>query len=326
MSCIIKYKGKKYSEEQFKEYFINNKQEFATSIAKNKDVIDSFKRKMEGIDFVFSQSPELASVGSKAQYLQYLSTIFPNSKVKDIVYHGSDVENLQQFNLKYFGQKDVGDRGYGIYLSKDKNVARGYGKYLYNVLVNIQNPYNVKFKDNDPSYLWNRIEHNSYKQDIEKLEKDRNKWIEKVNNNDIGYAFFEELPKNANKEVQLKFVNDRINKQISDKQERLNELVIINNSDGVINEDYEIVTKPEQIHILSSKADIQGFKEFVDKNNINQDLQNLNLTISVLESLYENSSKLKDFITFVKDLKKMIAIWQNSGRTNEEILEMIKCL
>ena len=48
MSCIIKYKGQKYSEEQFKEYFINNKQEFATSIAKNKDVIDSFKRKMEG--------------------------------------------------------------------------------------------------------------------------------------------------------------------------------------------------------------------------------------------------------------------------------------
>lgn len=44
MGCIITYKGKKYSEEQFKEYFINNKQEFATSIAKNKDVIDSFKK------------------------------------------------------------------------------------------------------------------------------------------------------------------------------------------------------------------------------------------------------------------------------------------
>lgn len=90
MSCIITYKGQKYSEEQFKEYFINNKQEFVTSIAKNKDVIDSFKRKMEGIDFVFSQSPEIASIGSKAQYLQYLSTIFKTSKVKDIVYHGTD--------------------------------------------------------------------------------------------------------------------------------------------------------------------------------------------------------------------------------------------
>jgi len=97
MSCIITYKGQKYSEEQFKEYFINNKQEFATSIAKNKDVIDSFKRKMEGIDFVFSQSPELASIGSKAQYLQYLSTIFPNSKVKDIVYHGGEKNDAKLF-------------------------------------------------------------------------------------------------------------------------------------------------------------------------------------------------------------------------------------
>jgi len=61
MSCIITYKGQKYSEEQFKEYFINNRQEFATSIAKNKDVIDSFKRKMKGIDYVFSQSPKLAN-------------------------------------------------------------------------------------------------------------------------------------------------------------------------------------------------------------------------------------------------------------------------
>lgn len=198
-------------------------------------------------------------------YSQYLDTIFPDSKVRDIVYHGTDVENLQQFDLKYFGQKDAGDRGYGIYLSRDKNIAQGYGEYLYSALVNIQNPYNVRFKDNDPSYLWNRIERNTYKQDIEKLEKDRNKWIDKVNNNDTGYAFFEQLPKNVNKESPLKFVNDRINKQISDKQERFDELVIINNSDGVINEDYEIVTKPEQIHILGSKQDIEGFKKFVNR-------------------------------------------------------------
>lgn len=47
MSCIITYKGQKYSEEQFKKYFINNKQEFVTFIAKNKDVIDSFKESLK---------------------------------------------------------------------------------------------------------------------------------------------------------------------------------------------------------------------------------------------------------------------------------------
>ena len=48
--CIITYKGKKYSEEQFKEYFINNKQEFATSIAKNKYVIEEFKEFVDNQD------------------------------------------------------------------------------------------------------------------------------------------------------------------------------------------------------------------------------------------------------------------------------------
>lgn len=95
MSCIITYRGSKYTQEQFKEYIYSNKNEFSHIIASNKNVIDSFKRKMEGIDFVFSQSPELASIGSKAQYLQYLSTIFPNSKVKDIVYHGTDIKREQ---------------------------------------------------------------------------------------------------------------------------------------------------------------------------------------------------------------------------------------
>jgi len=99
MSCIISYKGQKYSEEQFKEYFINNKQEFVTSIAKNKDVIDSFKRKMEGIDSVFNQSPELASsyftknnaffidhVTSEAMFdniKSYLSFHYPGIKTYD---------------------------------------------------------------------------------------------------------------------------------------------------------------------------------------------------------------------------------------------------
>ena len=126
MSCIITYKGQKYSEEQFKEYFINNKQEFATSIAKNKDVIDSFKRKMEGINFVFSQSPELASIGSKAQYLQYLSTIFKNSKVKDIFYHGNKSKESRKNIIKNGFELREGFQEYGQGIS-----IGDYGKLFY---------------------------------------------------------------------------------------------------------------------------------------------------------------------------------------------------
>ena len=147
--CIITYKGQKYSEEQFKEYFINNKQEFATSIAKNKDVIDSFKRKMEGIDFVFSQSPELASIGSKAQYLQYLSTIFPNSKVKDIVYHGTRFI-FDKFDKSKIGLSTLG--GKAFYFTKNFKSAERYawndmyedgtsqGHFVMSVILNMKSP------------------------------------------------------------------------------------------------------------------------------------------------------------------------------------------
>ena len=128
MSCVIIYKGKKYSEEQFKEYFINNKQEFATSIAKNKDVMDSFKRKMEGIDFVFSQSPELASIGNKAQYLQYLSTIFKTSKVKDIVYRGGNLGTKQPQDVEAF----TTNKSYAEYRVEQNNTQ------VYPAILNIQ--------------------------------------------------------------------------------------------------------------------------------------------------------------------------------------------
>jgi len=148
MSCIITHKGKKYSEEQFKEYFINNKQEFATSIAKNKDVIDSFERKMEGIDYAFSQSPELASIGSKVQYLQYLSTIFPNSKVKDIVYHATMQGKFDSFDKNKVGKThdNWGAFGKGFYFNdkiesalKHIFIFRGK-KTVLPALLNIINP------------------------------------------------------------------------------------------------------------------------------------------------------------------------------------------
>ena len=52
--------------------------------------------KDEDINFVFEQNPDLARVGTKEQYEKYLKTIFPESKVKDIVYHGgSKNENFK---------------------------------------------------------------------------------------------------------------------------------------------------------------------------------------------------------------------------------------
>ena len=36
---------------------------------------------------MFEQHPELAEIGTKEKYSEYLESIFPESKIKDIVYH-----------------------------------------------------------------------------------------------------------------------------------------------------------------------------------------------------------------------------------------------
>lgn len=199
MSCIITYKGKQYSEEQFKEYFINNKNEFATSISKNKDVIDSFKRKMEAIDGVFKDSPELAAIGSKAQYMQYLSTIFKTSKVKDIVYHGTD-KTFEQFSNEA-EKATISDQG--IFFAPTKNQARNSGKIIVRAVIN-----STPFISDD------RIERISEKKKQELISQGYTGYI---------YSY---------------------NKTIS-------------SADDIV------VFEPEQIHILGSKQDIKGFKNWV---------------------------------------------------------------
>lgn len=199
--CIITYKGKKYSEEQFKEYFNNNKQEFTTYIAKNKDVIDSFKRKMEGIDFVFSQSPELASIGSKAQYLQYLSTIFKTSKVKDIVYHFSNVKidepNKEKFSLSANINRRRGFFGISENINPGNNFANVEGTIPHAMLFDIKNPDFGDFSIIPPV-----------------VAKDETK-----------------------------------------------DSAIIKQRGGI---NYYVVFEPEQIHILSSKKDLEMFRNFIN--------------------------------------------------------------
>ena len=237
MSCIITYKGQKYSEEQFKEYFINNKQEFATSIAKNKDVMDSFKRKMEGIDFVFSQSPELASIGNKAQYLQYLSTIFKTSKVKDIVYHGT-YNQFDRFeigvdkNSKYSPNK-------GIFFSSNKEVADSY----------------INMKSDDEIIFINE-------------------YIEFEDPNTEDYKYYKRRRDLQGKGKVLSVILNIKNIEENSFDGKEEQFFILNNTSadglklkdiGNNEEGYEyVVFEPEQIHILSSKKDLEMFRNFIN--------------------------------------------------------------
>lgn len=79
----------------------------------------------EGVNAIFEQSPELANIGTQQQYSEYLDTIFKDSKVKDIVYHGSS-NIFKEFDESLIG-KNTSRNQKGIFFTPNKKIA----DYLY---------------------------------------------------------------------------------------------------------------------------------------------------------------------------------------------------
>ncbi len=104
--------------------------------AKN-EIIKSPEIKIEeGVDFVFDKNPELQKIGTKEQYLEYLETIFPESKVRDIVYHTS-TNKIEKFR----------DNMFGTYFSYSP-IQGIYGGVTNSALLNIKSPL-IKPKSED---------------------------------------------------------------------------------------------------------------------------------------------------------------------------------
>ena len=154
---------------------------------------------------------------AREQYSQYLDTIFPNSQVKDIVYHyNSSGEKFDKFDKSFIGTQSLmsqdGEQGFSFV--DNKLVARAYGEFNIEI-------YSL------PKFVWSTLDEDIYKQ--------------------------------YNKNI----ISVLINPQKGDWK---------NNQDGWS----EIMIKnSDDIHILGSKQDIQGFKEFVN-NNPNTYLQERN--------------------------------------------------
>ena len=250
MSCIITYKGNQYSEQEFKNYFNINTSEFIKKVATNKSVINSFKNRIDAINFVFQQAPELENIGTKIQYLQYLSTIFPNSKVKDIVYHGTDKE----FD-KFKKPSELGSQNRMIAFADDIEYAKIAGnrrnplKKVISALVNITKIYPVD--------------------KLEAMELDS------------GYR-------------------DEVLNEL--KKEGIDGFAFESDDDLATRNFTEVlVFEPEQIHILGSKQDIQGFKDFVQSKQFQK------LTAEEKAKTIEQVTKEHRSITALKDLAAKLA-------------------
>lgn len=103
----------------------------------------------ENVDLLFARVPELATIGSKEDYLRYLSTIYPNSVDKGIYWHGTNADFSKDFESakknEGSGAPETKERD-DFYLNKQAWASLQY-----------INGVNRKGKDNNGFAHWNKL-------------------------------------------------------------------------------------------------------------------------------------------------------------------------
>lgn len=111
----------------------------------------------EGVDFVFEQNPELEQIGTKEQYSNYLDTIFPESKVNNIVYHGTtnnEFINFKETNIKFLEKLGIKiNKGtffsdkldHAKYFSSPETSWKSKEGRVISVLINLKKPLDPLF-------------------------------------------------------------------------------------------------------------------------------------------------------------------------------------
>jgi hypothetical protein len=209
---------------------------------------------IEGVEELFNENPELASIGTPQQYSAYLDTIFPDSKVKDIVYHGTS--NLEKVKNEGFDKSKLktGEgtnlQGAGFYFAKFKQVLNSYAKGekggFIQTIINIKNPLQER---NFPEFLKRELNESnvSFGNVIEVGEK-VDKWLDKNNKDGVIWNQTSSFKEGT---AEQESARERLFGSAYDKSQKN------------LDVEHYSVKSPEQIHILGNKQDIEGFKKFV---------------------------------------------------------------
>jgi hypothetical protein len=129
-------------------------------------LVDLLKEITEGkqVGDVYKNSSELSAIGTEEEYSDYLNTIFPDSKVKDIVYHGTrnQFSEFKKTNIAFLEKINI-NLNRGTYFSTSKKHANYFATIdsrkegmVISALINLKNPY-------EP--LWDHVLFNSKKYD-----------------------------------------------------------------------------------------------------------------------------------------------------------------
>lgn len=130
----------------YKASNINVFEQTASKIAAG-DIGVSYAHKQEGLDYIFEQNPDLANIGTHEQYSMYIDRIFPNSEVKQIVYHGtgsaSKLESLTPREGRVYFSDDLTASRYADWDATNRLLnapEEEANPQLVAAVINLQNP------------------------------------------------------------------------------------------------------------------------------------------------------------------------------------------
>lgn len=233
------------------------------SFESNNELIKTEKSFIEeGVDFVFEQNPELDKIGMKEKYLEYLDSIFPESKVKDIYYHGTGAkEKIESFD---FAKSNFAG---AVFFTKSMDFAK---QFAYDDVRNgvVQG----QVLDVRNSFDFSKEEH------IESIRPIIKTLIEEKYESSTGIKFKDDLQLiyNGKKIIENPILDDILEHYMWRLQngswriietDRIIEYISKNYDSIIINERGSAnvaVFSPEQIHVLGSKDDLKKFKNFVN--------------------------------------------------------------
>ncbi len=200
-------------------------------------------------------------------YAKYLETIFPESKVQDVVWHGtkSDWYKTEGFDTAKIGSNSRNKHNTegSIYFIKYSTATGAFGLNKMPAKINLKNPNILPL--NEFNQTW--------------FDKDN---YQKLKKGDGIIAEQEEDPEDIYHRKMAKYEKDK--KELEEKKARGEKTDIWDEEFVAIGkpkspEDFHeeqssityVVFDPLQIHILGSKTDIEKFKEFVSKNENKKD-------------------------------------------------------
>ncbi|MEI7451692.1 MAG: hypothetical protein WCK37_00645 [Candidatus Falkowbacteria bacterium] len=251
-----------------KEMFVSLQPNIKENNKNSAESLDISKQQRDVYE-VFKASPELSKIGTKEQYAKYLETIFPESVIKNIVYHGTN-NKFEKFEKRRREDKfDAGTIGNGIYFAESKDVS--FGSNLENTkasILNVKNPlvgvdeiilHIGKREEKGGRYTGNHIIYNEFNLKRRFLTDNKEYY-------DIVTNFIKDNG------LEGRTISDfEISELYSEYLVKLGYDGIVSNGTSAFSGGREfVVFEPEQIHILGSNDDIENFKKFVESAELAQ--------------------------------------------------------